>query len=836
MSCLARILAGIGAASVLVSCTPQSEDTSSISSANLCIEIERQANNAFRHNFLTEYDEAERAWTDIFALYEDRPSEVADCLDAPSRSIVLANLGLVYSNQRNFTAAQGMLDASVEEGGEQSESRTRIYRALHDLNRSAVGSSTLDQAEAFSVSAGSSEGLALLEADLNNSVLQLSRRAQRKLIEESVSLAALSFAYLSRDRLEDALLSVDQALERVAAIDGAAGSYVPRFKVTKAEVQLARGEPEAALKTVRQAVREYGADMRRSALLARAEIVQGEILASLGRTDAALTAYKRGFAILKGVSVRVSYDLLWPYAELVEEIISTSPERRDELTNDIFRAAQVVRSQLTASSVSLAAASAAEGSGDEAAAVRELNAATEELALLVAQKLLVEGRGSLADPATIAAVERRFNEARERERLATEQLLELNPEYFDEISGSASVSGIQDVLDDDEAYIQIILGDPKSLVFMIRKSGFAMMSVDELSLDQTTEIVSGLRQILRDQFIYTPNESYRIYKAFIEPLEPQIEGIDKLIFSLSDALTALPMEILARRESPISDLQRLDDFTDVDWLSDAYLVSYVPAPRNLIDLRSAPAEAITERPVIAFGDFQPGADVDEILSQSFLPQECAPIAQAISLLPPLEGTKAEVATVGEIFGRDQSVLIEGADFTEVRIAEDSESGRLKDFGVLHFATHGILPTGDCIRRPALSVSATGVDGSDGLLTDVEIRRLSLNADLVVLSACDTAGSTTGDFSSSGGEALSGLARAFFDAGTRAILATHWPVNDEITAAVIRKFYGGLREGKSMRASLGEAQKILRKNRLTSDPLFWGPFVVIGNAQRTIAAQ
>ncbi|MEM6932385.1 MAG: CHAT domain-containing protein, partial [Pseudomonadota bacterium] len=566
------------------------------------------------------------------------------------------------------------------------------------------------------------------------------------------------------------------------------------------------------------------------------EIVQGEILASLGRTEDALKAYRRGFDILKGVSVRVSYDLLWPYIELVQEILTQSPDRRDELTNDLFRAAQVVRSQLTASSVSLAAASAAEGSSAEAEAVRELNLATEELALLVAQKLLVEGRGSLADPATIAAVERRFNEARERERAATDRLLELNPDYFDEISGSASIGGIQGVLDEDEAYIQIILGEPRSLVFMIRKSGFTMMTVDELTLDQTTEIVGGLRQILRDQFIYTPNESYKIYRAYIEPLEPQMEGVDKLIFSLSDALTALPMEILARRESPISDFQRLDDFTDVEWLADSYLVSYVPAPRNLIDLRSASAQASAERPVIAFGDFQPGADVNEILAQSFLPEECTPIAQAISLLPALEGTKAEVQTVGEIFGSEQSVLVEGADFTEVRIAEESASGRLKDFGVLHFATHGILPTGDCIRRPALSVSATGVEGSDGLLTDVEIRRLSLDADLVVLSACDTAGSTTGDFSSSGGEALSGLARAFFDAGTRAILATHWPVNDEITAAVIRKFYGGLQEGQSMRASLGEAQKILRKNRLTSDPLFWGPFVVIGNAQRTIVSQ
>ncbi|MEM8700156.1 MAG: CHAT domain-containing protein [Pseudomonadota bacterium] len=288
---------------------------------------------------------------------------------------------------------------------------------------------------------------------------------------------------------------------------------------------------------------------------------------------------------------------------------------------------------------------------------------------------------------------------------------------------------------------------------------------------------------------------------------------------------------MAAEESPINDLFRLDDFTDVVWLADRYRISYVPSPRNLVDLRRAFDQVTEARPVIAFGDFQPGADVDQILSQSFLPEECGPIAQAISLLPALEGTREEVAAVGEIFGSERSVLVEGAAFTEESIFEKSQSGELSNFGILHFATHGLLPNGDCVRRPALSVSAAGVAGSDGLLTDVEIRRLALDADLVVLSACDTAGALDADFNSAGGEALSGLARAFFDAGTRALLATHWPVSDDITAAMVRRFYGGLREGRTMTAALGEAQEILRRTRATSDPIFWGAFVMIGDAER-----
>lgn len=832
-----RRTALIGTAlAILGSCAAeQSGETGGSATRALCGEIERKANAAFRQNFLTEYQNAERAWTDVFALYESRADEVAKCKDAPARSIVLANLGLVYSNQRNFIAAQGMLEASAAAAADDTRDRTQVYRALHDLNRSAVGQATIEQAELAANTAGS-QGLALLEQDLSRSVLQLSRRAQRTLIEEAVNNAALAFAYLTRDRLDDALLAIDRALDRVRPVDGAAASYVPRFRVSKAEILLAKGDIAGADTAVTQAINGYGADMRRSALMARAEIVHGQVLAAQGQNEEAFAAFNRGFDILKGATVRVSYDLLYPFVTLIERMIEAEPARRDELNDALFSAAQVVRSQLTASSVSLAAADLADGNGEIAQAVRTLNAATEELALLVTQKLIVEGRSTLSSPEIIAAVERRFNQSRAREEAARARLLQLKPDFFDQISGSAPIAEVQQALGPDEAYIQIILGDPASLVVVIRKDRYRVETVAGLSRNRATRIVANLRQILRDQFIYTPNESYRLYQAFIEPFEPELSGADKLIFSLSDALTAIPMEILARRESPIPDFNRLEDFTDVDWLSDTYDISYVPSPRNLVDFRRTADTSATTRPIIAYGDFQPGADVDEILTQSFLPDDCRPIAEAIAQLPPLEGTRREVETVGEIFGSQRSELVAGLDFNEENIVTASNSGRLKDFAVLHFATHGILPTGDCIRRPALSVSAEGVEGSDGLLTDIEIRKLSLNADLVVLSACDTAGATEGDFSSAGGEALSGLARAFFDAGTRSLLATHWPVGDQVTAGVVRDFYDGLSKGKSMQQALGDAQKAVRSNPATSDPLFWGPFVMIGDAKGRISAQ
>ncbi|MEM9780962.1 MAG: hypothetical protein AAF899_00660, partial [Pseudomonadota bacterium] len=225
------LLSAACAALGLAACAEREEGTITATGGALCAEIERQANEAFRQNFLTEYEDAQRAWTEILRTYDSNPEGVIACEQIPPRSIVLANLGLVYSNQRNFTAADGMLDASAAAAGATLEQRTKIYRALHDLNRSAVGVESLNRAEEVAVGVGDASGPRLLESELSASVLQLSPSAQRQLIEEGVNLSGLAFAYLSRGEAARALVAIDEALARVSPVDGAASSYVPRFQV-----------------------------------------------------------------------------------------------------------------------------------------------------------------------------------------------------------------------------------------------------------------------------------------------------------------------------------------------------------------------------------------------------------------------------------------------------------------------------------------------------------------------------------------------------------------------------------------------------------------------------
>ena len=193
-------------------------------------------------------------------------------------------------------------------------------------------------------------------------------------------------------------------------------------------------------------------------------------------------------------------------------------------------------------------------------------------------------------------------------------------------------------------------------------------------------------------------------------------------------------------------------------------------------------------------------------------------------------------------------MFTGAAFNEDAVKEASASGALRDFRVVHFATHGILwPTPDCFTDPALTVTATDGEDSDGLLTASEIRTMSLDAQLIVLSACNTASGYLVNASNSafgarqtrgvtgaGGESLSGLARAFFGAGARAVLATHWPVADVETTDLMESFFRNLRGGEAdFSTALRRAQDELRSKPRTSHPVFWAPFVVIGDAAQTL---
>lgn len=197
--------------------------------------------------------------------------------------------------------------------------------------------------------------------------------------------------------------------------------------------------------------------------------------------------------------------------------------------------------------------------------------------------------------------------------------------------------------------------------------------------------------------------------------------------------------------------------------------------------------------------------------------------------PPLPETADELCSVAAMLGVGDADVLLGARASEVEIARLNAAGRLRDYRIVHFATHGVLAgeaSGSAEPGLVLTPPAVGSAANDGYLSASEIAGLNLDADWVILSACNTA---AGD--AKGAESFSGLARAFFYAGARALLVSHWYVDSNATVALIKGAFMQLRANPR----LGRAEALRRSMRALMDgtadtsshPSAWAPFVVVG---------
>lgn len=191
--------------------------------------------------------------------------------------------------------------------------------------------------------------------------------------------------------------------------------------------------------------------------------------------------------------------------------------------------------------------------------------------------------------------------------------------------------------------------------------------------------------------------------------------------------------------------------------------------------------------------------------------------QAIAALPPLPGAERELVEMRTKIGTPDSVVLIGAEATEAAVRKTPLTG----VNILAFATHGLVADGVTGTEPALVLTppSDGEATDDGLLTTSEIARLTTDAALVVLSACDTAAGDARD-----APALSGLARAFFYAGARSLLVSHWPVRDDIAARITVEVARDRNAAPDER--LRRAILHIRRTAAADRPEIWAPFTLV----------
>jgi CHAT domain-containing protein len=267
----------------------------------------------------------------------------------------------------------------------------------------------------------------------------------------------------------------------------------------------------------------------------------------------------------------------------------------------------------------------------------------------------------------------------------------------------------------------------------------------------------------------------------------------------------------------------------------------LPSVASLKVLRAKSAMAEAAKPLVGFADpvFKQSpvqlAENTKLAStvavvRGFRGGTVADLAELKEKLDPLPETAEELKEVAKSVGADKADLFIGADATETRVKQE----KLDQFRIVYFATHGLLAgtVEDFAKlkaEPALVLSFPEhpTEFDDGLLTASEVAQLKLNADWVVLSACDTAAAEK-----PGAEALSGLARAFFYAGARSLIVSNWEVNSSSTVPLMTGAFSALTANPKL--SHGEA---MRQSMLAmidnaqhpewADPKYWAPFVVVG---------
>ena len=358
--------------------------------------------------------------------------------------------------------------------------------------------------------------------------------------------------------------------------------------------------------------------------------------------------------------------------------------------------------------------------------------------------------------------------------------------------------------------------------------------------------------------------AHTLYKGLFSGVEGAIKGKHLLIVP-SGALTTLPFQVLVI-EPPTS-----TDLKSAHWLIRDHAITVLPSAASLAALRRTAKPVTATKPMIGFGnplldgdqrDPQLGAyykgqaqiaraqtgcaasSVQRTAALRTRTRSAAALPQLAGLVDiadlrgqtPLPETADELCTVARSVGADVGELRIGARATETEIKRLSENGALAQYRIVHFATHGVLAgelTGASEPGLVLTPPQTATAEDDGYLSGSEIATLKLDADWVVLSACNTAG---GAGIGEAAEALSGLARVFFYAGARALLVSHWAVDSAATVTLITTAIAALATDKA----LGRAEALRRAMLAVMNdstrpanwvpayhPSVWAPFVVVG---------
>ena len=558
--------------------------------------------------------------------------------------------------------------------------------------------------------------------------------------------------------------------------------------------------------------------------------------------------------------------ILDAYMRLLWEIRDTDALRKNgiDAVAEIFQLADAARAQKVERAIHASSARAAAKDPNLAdLARREQDASMQIAALNVILSNLVLSSGEQQKSAAVKDLQSRIDLFRAARAVLMKEIRERFPDYYELVDPQpVSIENLRNSLEADEALIATYLGEGGGYVWAVPRQGPIAFSFIAMSRKQIAEVVRGIRitvdprgKMLGDIPPFDLEKAYRLYEVLLKPVENGWKGARNLIVVTHGPLGYLPFTMLPTRWVMLGPEERplFSNYRAIPWLARTHTVSVLPSVASFRALKQPPTIHPHRKPFVGFGDprfssFQIAQKDTATWVAPMKKIEDLPLRRRgihitthldsapIAVLPPLPDTADEIRDIATALRADLgSDVFLGRDASEERV----KATDLSDKRIVAFATHALLP-GDLngLSQPALALSSPEVTGGkeDGLLTMGEILGLKLNADWVILSACNT-----GAGEGAGAEAISGLGRAFFYAGTRSLLVSNWAVETSsaktLTTEIFRRQAADPSLNRSEALNRSMLDLIDRAGYMDTEgrmafsyahPVFWAPFSLVGD--------
>ena len=695
------------------------------------------------------------------------------------------------------------------------------------------------------------------------------------------ALQRIAVGQASQGRWDEAMATYEKLKTAVANNEAARKRYMDG-NLDLAVALVRSGQANAAIPSFEAIVKKRtteGGDNEYAVAEARGFL--GTALAAAGRSEEAIHTLRASVPLLISASDASAKEegavdeqnrrqlIVDGYFTLLTQVRGTELEKRLGLnaTDEAFRMADVAHAKAVHSAIAASSARAASGEAGLMELIRQAQDIDQQIAAM--SDLL---KGTLEAPAdqqsqgVIASLRKDIAQVREARKTLRKEIERRFPQFAQLVSPKpVGIADAQALLHDGDALLVTSFSNGRGYVWAIPKRGevaFAQVPIDESEIVRLIEdlqrSVNPRVAMIGDIPPFSIAAAHKLYASLLEPVAAGWRGAKNIVVVPHGALGRLPFSLLVTR--PVDQPQEQQGkplfagYRDVPFLIREAAVTHIPSVAAFMSLRSVPAGSPQRKPFIGFGDpwFSADQAAEATREQSApiqvatrgvnvhmraAPNTAGMASAALARLPRLPETADEVREIARALGADGATdVLVGVKASEKAV----RSLRLDDRRVVMFATHGLIPGElDGLVQPALALSSPEIPGveGDGLLTVEKILGLKLDADWVVLSACNTAAGE-----GSGAEAVSGLGRAFFYAGARALLVTHWPVETDsartMTTELFRRQAAAPELGRAValqEAMEGMIAKGERVDPATSQvaftyahPIFWAPFALIGD--------